>query len=272
MLAGVRIYLGILAALAIAAIVIVFIANGGHYKVLHPFVSATTGGTVMTVHSDDGKPVVAASPIPGQPPRTERHSHTEDVYAGLLAVTASMLVFLATGLGLSLASENDGHLEFALTRPVTRERYALGIVAVDLAGMGVAFLISLPIAVLAVLGCGAGEVFTHSTTSASDIGKALLMLGLPILMYAWILAISASLRRGRAFAILIWPAMLVLAIFAHQPTLIQPEVAWLNEYLNPLEIFSNNEHAGQLGWTLYGLASAAVLGALAVAQWRRLEA
>jgi len=102
------------------------------------------------------------------------------------------------------------------------------------------------------------------------------VLGFPVLMYAWIAALSASLRRGRAFTILIWPAMSILGLFATETpsgSPFKPILVWLNSYINPITIFAESEHhALTVPWTLYGLAFAAVLLAAMIAQWRRLEA
>jgi len=281
--AAVTIYLGIIAALAISAAVIVFIANGGQFKLIHAntstTVSSANGITTVTTIDESGKTVVHHMKARDRGPSTSVHGSLggmNDMYAVLATGLAYGLAFLATGLGLTLAAENDGHLEFAWTRPVTRERYALGIFAVDIAGMAVAFAISIAIVVLGILACGGFELFAKSHVAAGDFGGALLALGFPILMYAWIAALSASLRRGRAFTILLWPAMSVLGIAAVQTAAgspFKPVLVWLNTYLNPLQIFGQNEHHDLTVWsTAYGLAFAAVLAGLAVAQWKRLEA
>jgi hypothetical protein len=284
------IYLGILAAMAICAAIIVFISNGGHFKVIHPTTNVHTSGaqtttnahsgsaeTTVNVNVGDGKTDVHQTT--GAPRRGPRVHGTvrvdQDVYALIVGGMAYALAFLATAMGLTFAAENDGHLEFAWTRPVTRERYALGILAVDVASMLVAFVLSIAIVILGLLACGGIELLTQSHVAPSDFGSELLALGLPLLMYAWIAALSASLRRGRAFVVLIWPAMFVLAIAAAQTAAdspFKPVLMALNRYLNPLEIFSGNGHDLTVSWTAYGLAFAAVLMALAIGQWRRLEA
>jgi hypothetical protein len=274
------IYLGVIAALALSAAVIVFIANGGQFKVLHlAGMHVTNASTTMSVQVGDGpnasRPAVAGHHARGP------HVHgslqmDRDLYALIVLGMAYGLAFLATAMGLSYAAENDGHLEFAWTRPITRERYALGILAVDLVGMLVAFVLSIAIAMLSVLACGGIELFAQSPVAPGDFGPALLALGFPLLIYAWVAALSASLRRGRAFAVLIWPAMFVLGIA--EATIapgspFKPVVTALNVYLNPLQIFDQNEqHDLTLASASYGIASAAALMALTVGQWRRMEA
>jgi len=282
MRAAATIYLGIIAALAISAAVIVFITNGGRFQVVHPNVTTvqtTNGVMTVTVTDSTGKTVVHTQKTKVRGTSTTVHGRfvtDQDMLALIVVGMTYALAFLSTGLGLTFAAENEGHLEFAWTRPITRERYALGIVAVDLAGMLVAFLLSIAIVSLGVLACGGIEFFATSHVRAADFGPALLGLGLPILMYAWIAALSASLRRGRAFAILIWPAMGVLALFATQTapgSPFKPVLVWLNTYVNPLAIFAQDQqHDLTIASTAYGLAFAALLIAATIGQWRRLEA
>jgi hypothetical protein len=274
------IYLSIIAALAIGAAVIVFISNGGQFKVLHPTMSTAltdgaNGSATINVKVGD---TPSAGPVKRGP---SPHVHgslqaDQDVVALIVLGMAYGLAFLATAMGLTFAAENDGHLEFAWTRPITRERYALGILAVDVAGMAVAYVISIAIVVLGVLACGGIELFTKSHVAAKDFVPALLGLGFPLLMYAWIAALSASLRRGRAFAVLLWPAMSVLGVAAAATapgSPFKPVLVAVNQFVNPLAIFGqSNEHDLTLSWALYGLAFAVVLFGLTIGQWRRLEA
>jgi len=280
--AAVTIYLGILAVLAILATVIVFIGNGYQFKVIpaHMTTAQTANGvTTMKVDTDDGKAIVVRSQTKDRSRSARVHgtiAGDQDFLAVIAAGMAYALAFLATALGLTFAAENDGHLEFAWPRPVTRERYALGIAAVDLAGMLVGFVLSIAIVVLGLLACGGIEILAASHFSAQQLGGSLLVLGFPVLMYAWIAALSASLRRGRAFTILIWPAMSILGLAASQSPAgspFKPILVWLNTYVNPLSIFAQSEHHFlTVPWTIYGLAFAAVLFAATIAQWKRLEA
>jgi len=282
MRSALTIYLGILAALAICAAVIVFISNGGQFKVIRAATTTTvhTANGVTTMNLDtDGKTVVTKTQVKDRGRSMHVHgtiSGDQDFVAIIAAGMAYALAFLASALGLTFAAENEGHLEFAWTRPVTRERYALGIVGVDIAGMLVAFVLSIVIVILGILACGGIELFAKSQFSARQLGESLLVLGFPVLMYAWIAALSASLRRGRAFTILIWPAMSILAVFASQTPAgspFKPVLVWLNSYINPITIFAESEHhALTIPWTMYGLAFAAVLLGTMIVQWRRLEA
>jgi len=238
---AVTIYTIILAALIATGVIIALISSGGH--------------VVLT----DGK---------------DRHMMGNgNSWSGFALILAYTLAFLGTAQGMTLASENDGHLEFAWARPISRQRYALGIVAIDLAGMLAAFLISYVIAIAGTFAVGAGQILTSSPFFTSDFSAALMALGFPFLLYAWVMAISASLRRGRAFSLLIWPVMFVLLLLAQAHTAIQPAMVWLNAYVNPLQIFAQDEHHDlTVPVALYGTTFAIALIALAVAQWRRLEA
>ncbi|HEV2643521.1 MAG TPA: hypothetical protein VGT98_12475, partial [Candidatus Elarobacter sp.] len=75
---------------------------------------------------------VRASPQP----LTETTVGTSVTYAffgigSLFSMTIPMGFFVATLLAGPLAKENNGHLELAWTKPVSRERYALSAVLVD---------------------------------------------------------------------------------------------------------------------------------------------
>jgi hypothetical protein len=276
------IYLGIIAALAICAAVIVFISNGERFRVV-PVNGATTvhtadGVTTVTV-TDGTTTTVHRLKTKERGTRPSMHgafTFDQDVYALIVVGMAYGLAFLATAMGLTYAAENDGHLEFAWTRPVTRERYALGILGVDLAVMLAAFAGSIAIALLGLLACGGISILAQTHVALSDFGPALLALGFPLLIYASIAALSASLRRGRAFAVLLWPAMFMLAVatgITPSGSPFKPVLVALSRYVNPLEIFAqNSQHDLSLGSAAYGVAFAAVLIALAIAQWRRLEA
>src|SRR5581483_1371516 len=67
----------------------------------------------------------------------------------LFAVASVFALITATMLGGALAKENDGHLELAWTKPVSRERLAIASIASDL----VAILLSQIMAVAVILLC-----------------------------------------------------------------------------------------------------------------------
>ena len=101
-------------------------------------------------------------------------------------------LFAATLLGGPLSKENNGHLELAWTKPVSRERYALAAMGVDLATVVIAQVAT----VLALLIAGAfwdPPKVSFDALAPRHIAFALL---LPAAWYACLTAFSASLKRG----------------------------------------------------------------------------
>jgi hypothetical protein len=194
----------------------------------------------------------------------------------LLAGSAALVGGLATVLGLNLASENDGHLELAWTKPVSREGYALGVFAVDIAAIVVC------IAVTAVCGATIADVYAGRQIVDVDSGRrlaeALEFCGFPLLVYAWITALSASIKRNRgAVAGLFWPVMFVAVLLPHAtypPLATVAPLFGAFDLLNPLELFTASRGAPPeplLGPYAWGWFVAAVLFGIALVQWRRLQ-
>lgn len=101
--------------------------------------------------------------------------------------------------------------------------------------------------------------------------RALLFTTFPMCIYAWITALSASLKRNRGIvAGLFWPIALGIGglQFVNVP-LVRAVFTAINA-INPLAIYSHtSEVIGSPPYT--GLISIVVLLALAIVQWRRLE-
>lgn len=193
--------------------------------------------------------------------------------AMLLAGSAALVGGFATVLGLNLAAENEGHLELAWTKPISREGYALGIFGVDF--VAIAACISLT----AVCACAIADVYLgHQAVvlgSTDTLIHAVLFCGFPLSVYAWVSALSASLKRNRgSVAGLFWPLMLALAALRLVPIPIVHQIAVVLDTVNPLQIYSTASSApAPPNWTLLsGWALAALLLAAALVQWRRLEA
>jgi hypothetical protein len=209
-------------------------------------------------------------------------------------------VILATILGLNLASENDGHLELAWTRPISREGYALTIFGVDLVAIYVAIVMTALAAIVATdiaighqdvvfagswtngvhtesVGVGAQKITRVVNEQPIDVPKeALRFLAFstfPVCIYAWITALSASLKRNRGtIAGVFWPAILILGAVENVP--IQPIHALMHAIntVNPLVIYTTKNADLQTSSELIGMLSILVLLSLTVVQWRRLEA
>lgn len=198
----------------------------------------------------------------------------------LLAICAGVAALLASILGLTLARENDGHLELAWTKPVSRERYALAVMATDSAGILIAEVMTLAtILIVFAIGGGVQYVRADSATPAA----VLFGVVFPLSLYAVIAAATASLRRGAAVLAVFWPVALIL------PTMVN--ISWLNlgqfariiDGINPVAYFYafNTEGGASVMLPIppreaYEIAALALIGAAgliaSLAQWRRLEA
>ena len=190
----------------------------------------------------------------------------------LVSAAIALVGGLATVFGLNLAAENDGHLELAWTKPVSREGYALGIFAVDIAAMA-ACVVFTAVCAAVVIDVYAG----YAAVAPSDGGALLGTLaygGLPVCVYAWIAALSASLKRNRgAISGIFWPLMIALVALRAVSVPTVHAVATALNLFNPIAIFSatgSDPHAALWSYA-WGWLVAAVLLAAALVQWRRLE-
>lgn len=198
----------------------------------------------------------------------------------LLSMPIGLIV--ASMLGGVLSKENDGHLELAWTKPVSRERYACGAMAVDAAAIVAAQLVCIAVGLLATL-----LFFVPPFTYGPEFGWwIVLAVGAPLAWYALLTCASASIKRGPGMVIgLGWAAALIVPGVAgalQQAKDVNAIAAWFYaifhgiSYVDPLAYLAFHGNAT----TMMSLhASVAVLWALvvgyialAVAQWRRVEA
>lgn len=188
----------------------------------------------------------------------------------LLVSSAALVGGLATVLGLNLAAENEGHLEVAWTKPVSREGYALGVFAVDIGAMVVCIALTLLCQILVF------DVYARHQAVTFDRGElfsSLAYCGLPLCVYAWVTALSASLKRNRgAVAGLFWPVMIAVIALRFLPVPAAASVASALSFVDPLAIYTTNSSVPASPWMFaWGWAVAAILLASALVQWRRLE-
>jgi hypothetical protein len=188
----------------------------------------------------------------------------------LADVAATLLAILATVMGLSLASENEGHLEVAWTKPVSRERYALGIFGVDIIAMIGAYILTMA-ALFAVTDIWAGKqaVFTEH-----PLWQSAAIFLLPVYIYALIALGSASLKRSRGLVSgLFWPIVVGLIGLGKIHIDSVQAIARAINTINPVVVFST-QHGTETPPANYllGLALTAIALTLAVVQWKRLEA
>lgn len=202
----------------------------------------------------------------------------------LFLATIPMGLIVASILGGALAKENDGHLELAWTKPISRERYAVASFAIDSAAIVLSQLLTIAVTLLATL-----MFFVPRFGWESNMGWFIFVaLAGPLSWYAVVTAGSASLRRGPGLVIgLGWVAALLIPGLAQAlagAAQVNPIAAWFYaifhglSYLDPIAYLElNHGRAGILSLSTAGCAGvlcALIAGylALAVAQWRRVEA
>ncbi|HEV7179440.1 MAG TPA: hypothetical protein VGN11_06190, partial [Candidatus Baltobacteraceae bacterium] len=189
--------------------------------------------TVVTI--DDlgygGKHIVITEPV------SASHHHTENTTVGSIQILESaqngtstttidtnsavpfiyymaiadlIALIVATLLGAPFARESDGHLEIALTKPVSRLHYGLGVMGVNI----VAILASSVMTIVALLICQTMYEIPHFDFTGVNTDAVLMGIALPLAWYATLTAATASMKRGYG-AILgfSWPVLSVIAVF-----------------------------------------------------------
>jgi len=204
--------------------------------------------------------------------------------AALMAGSTFVAAIIAMIFGCALARQNDGHLPMVWTRPVSRDRFALSITLVHLAGIATAWVMTLA----AALGVFAMFGALHAITMAGDVPVNAAVVGrmllFPLAWYGLVLAITASTRGGAgfmAFGAWIVGSVLVGLDSSHLFSGASAIVINVIDHVNPLYYFSghfddsgrNESMVSNVDVAITGLAAIAVAGyAAALAQWRRLEA
>jgi hypothetical protein len=205
-------------------------------------------------------------------------------HAGFAGIVA---LIVATILGAPFARENDGHLEIAFSKPISRTRLALETVLVDLAGIAGAWAMTVVFFFIA-----------HSVVSAPnyvlgpyDLPVVALGLAGAFSWYAMLSAATASMKRNYgAVQGIAWPvAGLILLLakvkfgdsqLAHLVQWIATPFAWILpfNYLHfGIAYTVNGQAQGSMAVAPYSelpalLLLALVYGVLAILQWRRVEA
>jgi hypothetical protein len=201
-----------------------------------------------------------------------------------MALADFVALIVATVLAAPLAREIDGHLEIALTRPISRIRYALGVIGVDVVGILAASVLT----VIAFYLCQL--LFESPRLDFSGINARAVAMGvaLPLAWYAMLCAATTWLHRAygavQGFA---WP----VAGFIGLLTLIEPsntvalfvhDIAWVLSRLDPLSYVqtatpSSTGSISYVGNNFMQRISIVslmfvVYSALAIWQWQRVEA
>jgi len=205
-------------------------------------------------------------------------------YAGIACFIS---LILATILGAPFAREADGHLEITLTKPVSRERFALAILGVDALGIVAGWALTIIVAII-IESIFEIPRFGWGPNTALFLASALL---LPLAWYALLVALTSSMKRGYgAVQGLAWPVALVITALASIRLSDTPlaqaihNLFWVISRIDPLTYGSFKGSVSANGGTVMthssDLAARIVIltvlmivyGALAVMQWRRVEA
>ncbi len=206
----------------------------------------------------------------------------------LFAISAVIGLITATMLGGTLAKENDGHLELAWTKPVSRDRLALASMAVDMLTIVISQVAAVVLILICILMFVAPRLYANSLTPAV-IGLALIG---PIAWYACLTAFSASMRRGLGLVCgLGWLAAIVVPSVAQGTAYSVSDlgrtvhaITQAIAYIDPIAYLSFHGSLSNTGMQfqtaigsigtsaliLVGLTAIYVV--LAVLQWRRVEA
>ncbi len=199
-----------------------------------------------------------------------------------MAVADLMALIVAMVLAAPFAREAENHLEVALTKPVSRAQYALGVIGADIVGVLAASLLTIVALYLCQL------LFEPGTIDFSGVNARAIAIGItaPLAWYAMLCAATTWLRSSY-IAVLV--AALPLAIVIGLLTLIEPnnvvarvvhDVAWTLSRLDPwtyvrvqTDNITNDTGASTFGWRLgVEVLFFVVYSALAVWQWQRVEA
>jgi hypothetical protein len=215
--------------------------------------------------------------------RVDTNSPTSFSY--YLAVATVIGLIIATVLGASFAKEADGHLEFALTKPVSRLRFALGNVGVDFAGIVIA-------EIMTMIGMALAHLLFEVPHYYVDLQTLFVLLAAllgPFAWYAMLNAATASMRRG-ASAIVGLSWIIAFGIIGagkvHLPTALGDAAHAIFSTLarfipmNYMElsirdsgaITNVNDQPATLVNVAILFTLLAIYSALAVWQWRRVEA
>jgi hypothetical protein len=212
----------------------------------------------------------------------------------LFALAAFVALIVGTVLSGPLAKENTNHLEIAWTKPASRAQMALGMFAVDAAGL----VISMAMTVVWLVLCTVLFEVPHFVVDQQTWPVLALCILTPLAWYALLTAASASLKRGWGAVVgLGWLAALILpgistGFMAAQTPIFHITgvvLSWLMLF-NPIMYVHLSSSAapgnvdpafgymyGVLGSSA-GIRAAMLVGlvilysALSLAQWRRLEA
>jgi hypothetical protein len=211
-------------------------------------------------------------------------SNTQAVLAIIGYAAAITAAIFASIFGSSLAIENDGHLEIAWTRPISRTRNALGKLLIDVAAIVTVFVLCYATGWL-VVGLLGDHPFNLAYDGASLL-KVARFLAFPLAWFGLTQALTAGIKGGWFGAIVgpLWPVCQGLFAVGLLPLSAPWHRIWqIANIPNPIAYFpfwvfdENVFHVYQFGYGVVidaiALVAIAIIGiTLATLRWQRLEA
>lgn len=200
-----------------------------------------------------------------------------------MAFADLVALIVATILAAPFAREIDGHLEVAMTKPVSRVRYAIGSIGVDALAILAASLLTIVALYLCQL------LFETPRLDFTGVNARAIVMGavLPVAWYALLCAGTTLLSRSYVAVLgFAWPvALLIGGLTQLEPNnivaLIVRNVAWVLSRLDPLTYVKFSEmHSAESSYAApdFGVRLLilvflfVVYSAIAVWQWQRVEA
>jgi energy-converting hydrogenase Eha subunit A len=208
-------------------------------------------------------------------------------FAYYAAIATIVALIVATILGAPFARQNDGHLEVALTNPVPRTTLGLGAMVADVAGMAAVWLMT----VLMLFIAHVVQYAPNYTFGPLDAAVITLGLAGVLAWYAMLTAATASMRRSYGIVLgIAWPVAALVTLLARADLGDSPmaqvvhwaatPLSWIDPltYLHLGPAFTvNGRPAGSMNVAFNSelpalLVLALIYVALAIVQWRRVEA
>lgn len=265
----------------------VAVTTGGH---LHVEVTEPSGGRGSEDENVMGEVNVRETHQGGMEHTVVDTNLHPSIPLGIMFGISILIGFIvASMLGGVLSKENDGHLELAWTKPISRERYALAAFAVDVAAIIVSQIACVAIGLLCLL-----LFFVPGLSFEPNAGLHIALSFLATIgWYAALTGWSASVKRGPGIVIglgwlfaLIVPSITGLLAQGTAPliqiihaillaiTYLDP-LAYINLHITESTMRSGMSGPLHLNMTTASFALAALIVfylAAALAQWRRVEA
>jgi hypothetical protein len=201
-----------------------------------------------------------------------------------MALADVMALIVATILAAPFAREIDGHLEIALMKPVSRERYAIGTIVADAAGILGASLLTIVAFYLCQL------LFESPRLDFSGVNAKAIAMGAacPLAWYAMLCAATTWLNRAYGAVLgFAWPVTILIGVLTrihpgNVVALFIHDVAWALSRLIPLSYvwFAVPDQIGTANFTAPNFEARfslvmlffVIYAAFAIWQWRRVEA